>query len=100
MGELEKTQGLALYWVATEHHNTDHPHVHVLLCGGAEDREGRTREVRLYREDHVRLREYGREYSRTEARERVGWEATLAQAAAADERERDELRGMRDDHDR
>jgi len=100
MGELEKTQGLALCWVATEHHNTDHPHVHVLLCGGGEDREGRTREVRLYREDHVRLREYGREYSRTETRERVGWEATLTRAVAMDERARAEPRGTRDDHDR
>jgi len=100
MGELEKTQGLVLHWIATEHHNTDHPHVHVLLCGGGQDREGRTREVRLDREDHACLREYGREYGRTKARERVGWERTLARAAAEDDRGRDEGRGNRDDHDR
>ena len=100
MGELEKQQGLNLHWVAVEHHHTEHPHVHVVLCGGGEEREGRVREVRLDREDHAHLREYGREYCRTEARERTGWEATLARAAASEERERDEPRGTRDDHDR
>ncbi len=99
MGELEKQQGLNLHWVAVEHHHTEHSHVHVLLCGGGEDREGCVREVRLDREDHARLREYGRAYCRTEARERAGWEATLARAVA-EERERDEGRGTRDDHDR
>ena len=99
MGELENTRGLTLHWVAVEHHHTAHPHVHVLLCGGGEDREGRVREVRLDREDHAYLREYGREQCRTEARERAGWEATLARAAA-DEREREEPRGTRDDSDR
>jgi type IV secretory pathway VirD2 relaxase len=100
MGELEKEKGTPLHWVGVAHHNTDHPHVHVVLCGGSADREGQWREVRLDRADHTRLREGGREYCRAERHERTRWEATLARAAAADERAPDERRGGRDDHDR
>ncbi len=99
MVELEKEKGMPLHWVAVEHHNTDHPHVHVVLCGGG---EGRTdgEEVRLDRGDHARLKGDGRDYCRAEGHERMRWEAMLARAAAADERERDEPQGDRDDHDR
>ncbi len=91
---------MPLHWIGVAHHNTDHPHVHVVLCGGSEDARGRMREVRLDRADHTRLREGAWEYCRAERNERTQWEATLARAAAADERGRDELRGDRDDHDR
>ncbi|MHB8646191.1 MAG: relaxase MobL [Thermomicrobiales bacterium] len=100
MNELEKEKGLPLHWVAVAHYNTDHPHVHVMLRGSGEDRQGQRREVWLDRADHARLKEDGREYCRSWTHERAQWEATLARAAAADERVRDEPRGDRDDHDR
>jgi len=100
MVELEKEKGMTLHWVAVEHHNTDHPHVHVMLCGGGEDERGGMHAVRLDRADHARLKEDGREYCRAAGHERMRWEAMLARAATADERARDELRGDRDDHDR
>ncbi len=99
MVELEQEKGMTLHWVAVEYHNTDHPHVHVVLCGGGEGRTG-GEEVRLDRGDHARLKGDGRDYCRTEGHERMRWEAMLARAAAADERARDEPRGDRDDHDR
>jgi len=100
MVELEKEKGMTLHWVAVEHHNTDHPHVHVMLCGGGEDERGGMHAVRLDRADHARLKEDGREYCRAAGHERMQWEATLTRAAAADERARDEPQGDRDDHDR
>ncbi len=100
MNELEKEKGMPLHWVAVAHHNTEHPHIHVLLCGGGEGRCGQRREVRLNRADHARLREGGREYCRAERDEQARWEATLARAGAADERGRDEPQGDRDGHDR
>lgn len=100
MGELEKEKGMMLHWVAVAHRNTDHPHVHVVLCGGGEDARGRAREVRLDRADHTQLKEDAREYCRAEAWERDAWERALTQAATADERGRNDPRGGRDDHDR
>jgi hypothetical protein len=100
MGHLEKEKGMALYWVAVAHRNTEHPHVHVVLCGGGEDAWGEKRAVRLDRADHARLKRDGREYCRAEVRERDAWERALARAAAANERGRDDPRGDRDDRDR
>lgn len=37
MGEAERDLGTRLDWVAVEHHNTDNPHVHVLVRGHAQD---------------------------------------------------------------
>jgi type IV secretory pathway VirD2 relaxase len=37
MTTAEQDLGTRLDWVAVEHHNTEHPHVHVLLRGKAED---------------------------------------------------------------
>ena len=37
MATAEKDLGTRLEWVAVEHHNTAHPHVHVLLRGRADD---------------------------------------------------------------
>jgi type IV secretory pathway VirD2 relaxase len=100
MGELEQEKGMPLHWIGVAHANTDHPHVHVMLCGGSEDARGRMREVRLDRADHASLREGGRDYCRAERDEQARWEATLARAGAADERGRDEAQGDRDGHDR
>jgi hypothetical protein len=102
MGELEKEKGMALHWVAVEHRHTAHPHVHVVLCGGAEARDGR-REVRLARGDHARMKAEGMEYCRGEARERDRWERALADAAASAlraDRARMDAPAGRDDHDR
>jgi type IV secretory pathway VirD2 relaxase len=100
--ELEKERGVTLHWVGVEHHNTNHPHVHVVLSGGTETRDGR-REVRLDRADHARMMEGGRDYCRAEARERIEWERALADAAtriSRGEHDADDPRAGRDDHDR
>jgi len=33
IGQMEKDLGTGLEWVAVEHHNTEHPHVHVVIRG-------------------------------------------------------------------
>ncbi len=79
MRELERDKGQALHWVAVEHRNTAHPHVHIVLAGGAE-REGRPRELRLDRADHARIKEDGLDYCRLAARVRDDWDRALATA--------------------
>ncbi len=37
--QMEKDLGTELEWVAVEHHNTEHPHVHVVVRGIRSDRE-------------------------------------------------------------
>ena len=37
MANAEQDLGTRLYWVAVEHHNTEHPHVHVLVQGRIDD---------------------------------------------------------------
>ena len=37
--QMEKDLGTKLEWMAVEHHNTEHPHVHVVLRGVREDGE-------------------------------------------------------------
>ncbi len=78
MRELERDKGLALHWVAVEHRNTAHPHVHIVLAGGAGD--GRPRELRLDRADHARIKEDGRDYCRLAARVRDDWERAIEAA--------------------
>ncbi|MDP9372346.1 MAG: relaxase/mobilization nuclease domain-containing protein [Chloroflexota bacterium] len=46
LGRLEAARGQTLHWVATEHRNTTHPHVHVILAGSGE-RNDQARAVRL-----------------------------------------------------
>ncbi len=53
-----------LDWYAVQHHNTDDPHVHVVLSGTGIDREtGREEPVELTPQDFRFLRESGREHS-------------------------------------
>jgi len=78
MAELARDRRQALHWVAVEHRNTDHPHVHIVLAGGAGD--GRPRELRLDRADHTRIKEDGRDYCRLAARVRDDWDRALAAA--------------------
>jgi relaxase-like protein len=64
MRDLEETQGKDLHWYAVHHDNTEHPHVHVVLAGAAEDHvTGEMEPVKLYQGDYEHLRESGREYS-------------------------------------
>jgi len=79
MRELERDKGQRLHWVAVEHRNTAHSHVHIVLAGGAG--EGRLRELRLDRADHARIREDGLDYCRLMVRVRDDWERALAVAA-------------------
>lgn len=81
MREMEKERGASLHWVAVEHRNTEHPHVHIVLCGGGGDREGRISEVRLDRADHARIKDDGATYCEIESRERSRWEQALSHAA-------------------
>jgi hypothetical protein len=76
--ELARDKGLILHWIAVEHRNTDHPHVHIVLAGGAGD--GPRRELRLDRADHARIKEDGRDYCRLAARVRDDWDRALATA--------------------
>lgn len=82
MHELERDKGQRLHWVAVEHRNTAHPHVHVVLAGGAG--AGRPRELRLDRADHARIKEDGLDYCRLAARVRDDWDRALAAAREAD----------------
>jgi hypothetical protein len=64
MSDLEGHLGQDLDWYAVQHHNTDDPHVHVVLSGTGVDREtGREEAVELTPQDFRYLRESGREHS-------------------------------------
>jgi hypothetical protein len=67
MNDLEERKGVKLHWYAVEHHNTDNPHVHVVLAGAGEDmKTGETKTVGMYKDDYQFLREQGREHSNHE----------------------------------
>src|SRR5579885_2017873 len=54
--ELEKNQRLR--WMAVEHNNTAHHHIHVVVLGTDENGRG----VRIDRDDYPKLREWGDRY--------------------------------------
>ncbi len=58
MEKLERLKGQELEWRAVVHENTEHQHVHVVVMG--KDAEGHL--VRIDRDDHNKLREFGDEY--------------------------------------
>jgi hypothetical protein len=62
--DLAARHGRALTWVGVVHRNTDQPHVHVLLAGGAGDGELR-RPLRLRYADLQLLHEHGAWHART-----------------------------------
>lgn len=97
MQALEAERGQTLHWVAVEHRNTAHPHVHILLCGGGE-RCGAVRGVRLSREDHARIKADGEDYCRLVGQIHARWDAALMRAAAT--RDRDAARRDRSEPDR
>ncbi|HEU5382218.1 MAG TPA: hypothetical protein VFV38_42940 [Ktedonobacteraceae bacterium] len=67
MADLEKRLGKLLNWYAMHHHNTDHPHMHIVLQGTGIDREtGRAATVALNPQDFKFLKERGRAHSEYE----------------------------------
>ena len=64
MHDVEDYQGLNLTWYASHHHNTDHPHVHVIIQGTGEHQEtGQAERVSFTSSDFQVLRESGRAHS-------------------------------------
>jgi len=58
MHQLAADKGLDLTWMAVEHNNTAHHHIHVVVLG--KDKKGRS--VRIERDDYAKLREWGDRY--------------------------------------
>ena len=58
MDQLAREKGLDLKWVAVEHNNTDHGHIHVVLLG--KDKQGK--EVRIDKKDYPKMKEYADRY--------------------------------------
>ncbi len=90
VAELEKDKGCRMEWMAVEHHNTEHPHVHLVVCGGAYTEHGESVGVRFDKPDVERVKQLGRDYCREAARERAEWERSLELACQEHDRE-DEL---------
>jgi hypothetical protein len=55
MHRLGSEKGLDLQWMAVEHNNTDHHHIHVVVLG--KDQNGK--DVRFDKKDYDRIKEYG-----------------------------------------
>ena len=69
MADLGARLGKDVYWVATKHANTKHPHVHVIVAGmgdtqpgrmGAAGKRGQHREVQLRKHDFRAIEHSGR----------------------------------------
>ncbi len=58
MEKLSSEKGQDLKWVAIEHNNTAHHHIHVVVLGN--DKNGK--EVRFSKRDYERIKEYGDRY--------------------------------------
>ncbi len=58
MSQLEQDTGHQLPpWIAAEHRNTAHPHVHVILAARRQDEQGRFRELRISPRRLARMKE-------------------------------------------
>src|SRR5690606_15944921 len=62
VGQMEKDLGTRLDWVAVDHWNTEHPHVHLIVRGVRDDGQ-----------DLVISRDYLKEGMRDRARGSTGW---------------------------
>jgi hypothetical protein len=58
MHKLGAEKGLDLQWMAVEHNNTDHHHIHVVILG--KDKNGT--DVRIDKKDYDKIKEYGDRY--------------------------------------
>ncbi len=80
LAELKEAKGQRLHWLAVEHKNTDHPHVHVMIAGtGERESDGARRGVNLTKDDYASMREDGREYCRAMGRIGERWEEVSRQ---------------------
>ena len=79
MADLSRHLGQQLHWVAAAHHNTAHPHVHLLLAGTGERliEDGRSGRIHLRPDEYGVLRESGDRHARELAREERGPEETV-----------------------
>jgi hypothetical protein len=68
MANLEARWGKQLDWIASEHRTVDHPHCHVVVRAGYTDSTGRSRQLRINREQ---LKGVRREVGRIVAREKT-----------------------------
>lgn len=57
MSEYEIRTGHKVEWVAAEHRNPDHPHVHLVLRAAYKDRDGIERRLKISNEDRKWFRE-------------------------------------------
>ena len=78
LSEMERELGTRLRWVAIDHHNTAHPHVHVALHG--EDEHGQA--LRFGPHDLRRFRELSQQLATQELGLRLEHEALLARERA------------------
>ena len=58
MKKLGSEKGLDLQWMAVEHNNTDHHHIHVVILG--KDKNGT--DVRIDKKDYDKIKDYGDRY--------------------------------------
>ena len=58
MQKLGSEKGLDLQWMAVEHNNTDHHHIHLVILG--KDKNGT--DVRIDKKDYDKIKEYGDRY--------------------------------------
>ena len=118
MAQLERDLGHRLPpWIAAEHRNTEHPHVHVVMAARRELGGGRFKSLLITRQRLGRMKEsLGRELDRQRAPERRqevlqrlvdlpyrdGWSRTLYRVAARYRREaeREAIRQMERDRSR
>jgi hypothetical protein len=79
MADLSRHLGQELHWVAAAHHNTTHPHVHLLLAGTGERLidDGRSPRILLRPDEYVVLREVGDRHAREREREERGPEESV-----------------------
>ncbi len=101
MGELQDFKRQELHWVAVEHHNTEHAHVHIVLFGGGRQMDGKgeytgsNKAVRIGTAEHDLIREETEAYCRSRERERESWMQALERASG--ERSRESFRDDPDD---
>ena len=77
MADLSRHLGQELHWVAVAHHNTAHPHVHLLLAGTGERLVrggGRALPVLLRTEEYAVLRDSGDRHTRELVRDERDFE--------------------------
>ena len=96
MSQLERDTGRPLPpWIAAEHRNTAHPHVHVILAARREDEPGRFRELRISPRRLARMKEslsHELERQRGERTRERSMSHHLFRSATRD-RERETVRG-------